>query len=310
MDFLKFVNSKDIREYLKKIGYVPSPLECAWLVYHNNTATLEERIIAWQYIIDNMPDSKLPNISEEKPYSTLHSFLKKYIEIKQEHLTAFISTHTGDFIYYYEVELLHDEIKSELFFTFEECKNAVFDDYSSENISDIKIVKIRVSDKNHKRHWVYLSPAGTITDVCGPLTETVWQLISTFKNLKVRIPLPFKCGDVLYDPTSELPFVLEKIQENDEGTYADIICLDYLSSMLYKDRFYHYMNFEYCHEELCGHNKLLKLVSEYYKDRPADILNYLNRYLITYIDGELERHTAEHCLVKKEINLNTQSNAS
>ena len=33
MDVYKFINSKDIREYLKKINYEFTPVEAAWLIW-------------------------------------------------------------------------------------------------------------------------------------------------------------------------------------------------------------------------------------------------------------------------------------
>ncbi len=66
MDFADFINSKDIREYHKKIGYEYNSLEAAWLVSQCRRLTLEERHDAWQWIIDNMPDQIVKNRRERK----------------------------------------------------------------------------------------------------------------------------------------------------------------------------------------------------------------------------------------------------
>lgn len=80
MNFLKFVNSKDIRGHLEKIGYECTPLEAAWLVYQNRTATLEERHAAWQEIIDTMPDCSVE--TRDSQCSSLHAFLRDYISME------------------------------------------------------------------------------------------------------------------------------------------------------------------------------------------------------------------------------------
>lgn len=47
MNVLDFVNSTDIRDYLKKIDYKCNQLEASWLVYQNGMHTLEEKMNAW-----------------------------------------------------------------------------------------------------------------------------------------------------------------------------------------------------------------------------------------------------------------------
>ena len=53
MDILQFINSRDIRAYLRKTGYVFGAMEAAYVVYQSQTATLEENLAAWQEIADS-----------------------------------------------------------------------------------------------------------------------------------------------------------------------------------------------------------------------------------------------------------------
>ena len=55
MDIYKFINSKDVRNYLKEINYEFTPVETAWLIWQS-TKPLEERHKAWQEMIYTMPD--------------------------------------------------------------------------------------------------------------------------------------------------------------------------------------------------------------------------------------------------------------
>ena len=70
MDVFKFINSRDIREYLQKINYSFSPLEIAWLVKKSKYTTLKEKHKAWREIISTMPDCE---ICENEP--SLHEYL-------------------------------------------------------------------------------------------------------------------------------------------------------------------------------------------------------------------------------------------
>lgn len=47
MDIFRFVNSKDIREHLRNIGYEFNSLEAAWLIYQCRDAAIDEKHKAW-----------------------------------------------------------------------------------------------------------------------------------------------------------------------------------------------------------------------------------------------------------------------
>lgn len=79
MDFYRFVNSKDIREHLRSIGYEFTSLEAAWLVHRCRDATMFEKIDAWGYIIKNMPDCEVTVAREPCEHFMLHGLLGKYI---------------------------------------------------------------------------------------------------------------------------------------------------------------------------------------------------------------------------------------
>ena len=55
-EILKYVNSKDVRDHLAKINYNFSTLEAIWLIANHHKITLEDKITAWQAVINSMPD--------------------------------------------------------------------------------------------------------------------------------------------------------------------------------------------------------------------------------------------------------------
>ena len=80
MNTFDFINSIDIRDHLKNIGYKFTPLEAAWLVWQSKRHTLNEKHNAWQEIIDTTTDCEVNPRSKFKHKRNLHSFLKKLIE--------------------------------------------------------------------------------------------------------------------------------------------------------------------------------------------------------------------------------------
>ena len=85
MDFISFVNSKDIRDYLLEIDYKCDPMQAAWLVYQNHDKTYEEKHEAWQWIIDNMPDCEMPKRRFSIARPSLHAYLKELMEYRDKH---------------------------------------------------------------------------------------------------------------------------------------------------------------------------------------------------------------------------------
>lgn len=59
MDILDFVDSRDIREHLRRINFQPNTIEAAYLVWFSKTATLEQKCEAWQEIVHTMPNCSL-----------------------------------------------------------------------------------------------------------------------------------------------------------------------------------------------------------------------------------------------------------
>ena len=105
-DFVEFINSKDVKKYVRETGYQLSSQEAAFVVWQSKDTPLEERFAAWEEIIETMPDSSFVgygNFNFEKwkmepaPVYGLHDFLRQYIQRQKELLAAF--TREGDGTY-------------------------------------------------------------------------------------------------------------------------------------------------------------------------------------------------------------------
>ena len=65
MNIYDFINSNAIRNHLKDINYVFTPMEAAFVVWQSKTHTMNQKHEAFQHIIDNMQDCPI----EQKPWS-------------------------------------------------------------------------------------------------------------------------------------------------------------------------------------------------------------------------------------------------
>ena len=138
MDILNFIDSKAIREHLHSINYVPkSSAEAAFLVSWSHTKSLEDKIKAWEWIIENMEDMDTVSVFERAYYyedgisdeiaHSLHKGLAKYIELTKKLID--IATRTEEkTVFSYEYYCHNDMVNSEddrLFSTFEDAKKAM-----------------------------------------------------------------------------------------------------------------------------------------------------------------------------------------
>ena len=82
MDFTLFINSRDVRDHHRRIGYEYNACEAAWLVYHSREALDRDRRAGWMWIIENMPDMKWDCVDEDHPLAnaSVHETLKELME--------------------------------------------------------------------------------------------------------------------------------------------------------------------------------------------------------------------------------------
>lgn len=95
MDFYCFVNSRDIRAYLKGICYTFTATEAAWIVWRSMDTTVEDKHAAWQYIIRNMPDCCIPERLNTVPQPSLHCFLQELLELQTSSVCVATASCTG-----------------------------------------------------------------------------------------------------------------------------------------------------------------------------------------------------------------------
>lgn len=238
MDLFRFIDSKDIREHLRQIGYSFTAPEAAFLVWQCRSTTLKEKIAAWREIIETMPDCSMAERMNMNAIPSVHKFLEQYIALMKRLLANFyceehaVYSYSGsyrdgsDFSEKYErlypdvtscvAGLLNDEVIPWA----PEAEHAV-EDYlqTIENreckslppypVSLFEIASIRLKKRS------LTSPVDCIAlilndrlepveiDAFGHvLTEEEENLLLTFQGMWFAFPTPFKRGDIVF-PCSE-----------------------------------------------------------------------------------------------------------
>lgn len=286
LDILRFINSEDIREHLRSIGYKFTSLEAAWLIYQCHGATIKEKHEAWEKLIESMPDCKIEGRRGfgYKTYESLHCFLREYMRLEKKYIEEFMVGGSGTV---YRIEYhCPDGVGSDPDHLFSSVGKACDKRYWADEVCSFKIIKIKV-DKCDEEEWVILNRDMEITEIFpGEIDDGEDDIFySVFDGLWFEFPTPFKKGDIVWVPDHPegfcggpfaLTFVclegmtnekrMNEIRRNGEST--DMIAGGYFQTeegMLYQEVMHSYMDLEYYDKELTGVHRTLIPFSNYLK---------------------------------------------
>ena len=279
MNIYEFVNSRDIREFLQEIDFVPNALESAWLVYQSNNHTIEEKHEAWRWIISNMPDCEVNGKNIETPQKSLHNFLKKYMEIENAIITDFFA-HEAGAVYTYRALWKSDLEKYDdgtewhkvdsIFATFNEAyADATEDDELAPLFLEFekkylgahgRSICIRMTPD---RQPVFLDEEFVLES-----KEESDLYYNVFFYLRFDFPTPFSKGDIICpakvkykNPKAwDATFVVG--EDSEDGTPAGYMAED---EYVYRERIYSYMDFELLDGEPRTYRRMLLPLSKYLK---------------------------------------------
>lgn len=79
---LGFTESKDIREHCIAIGWEPTPVEAAYIVWQSQMQPMRDRHAAWKKIIELMPNETTGYEWDWTNLFTLHELLQRYMELE------------------------------------------------------------------------------------------------------------------------------------------------------------------------------------------------------------------------------------
>ncbi len=235
MDILRFINSRDVREHLKNIGYEFTPLEAAWLVWQCESITLKEKHAAWQEIIDTMPDCEIPERVNCRNQQSLHDLLRRYMEMENKYIKQFFANE-ANVVYQYD-EQYHDEpwrydfSVSKMYKSFKDAEVALHEDgystiFPAEHSDKLFSSSFREMEENEKKYgtkgekeeffsvhfrkeWIdsqhkvidiEILAGGDIKKIdiqYEDSDEDTELLVHSFSGMYFRFPIPFKPGDII-----------------------------------------------------------------------------------------------------------------
>lgn len=302
MDIYSYLNSRDVADYCRKVNHQFNAIGTAFIINACRHISLEEKLRLFQEIIDTMPDEILSQkASRLKMHmehdhgietDSFHEALSKYIEAMQKDLNNFLMAEP-DTVYswvcwYRDWE---DEIdRHGLYSSFDAAKVALKDEILDfiEDYSDVSgftciICKRRINTKECSQ--AVINGNGLLTNLSDNGIDS-----SFFEEIWVKIPVPFKKGDLLYgtnphrmsdmnigkEPMVYLHDCCDNLDENDPivlrrmaGRDAtDMTAYGYWlddRSKIYTEVMHSYHDLEYYRGELKGDVRLLKALSAHLK---------------------------------------------
>lgn len=300
MDIYKFVNSKDIRKYLKKTNYKFNALEAAYLIYNSRNTTLEERHNAWKEVIKTMPDMEVDCKEWAFSQNSIHNSLAEYMKIENR-IINIVKNSKGRFLFELREENGNKIRFSEwgydkyTAYTFDELikkKDVIFKKYQ---YTDVNTVVFYASNDTTGTYKLVLDADDQILLVETFGTKEADMMLNSFDLLWFAFPTPFKKYDIVWDPqrpdNSDLwsgPFLLtETAYDIYQRTHKkmhdsmDMTAYGYFqdeNGNIYGECMHDYTSLEYYPiENLRGFQRVLIALREYLNGK-KDIVDFVRTY--------------------------------
>lgn len=286
MGFLEYVNSIDIREYWKAIGYEPSALEAAWLVWQGKNQTLQKKHDSWLNIVSESKDFAVPDGDFNLPQPSLHKFLERYMFLENELIAAFYRNENNA-VYTYRMYFDDDGDREwynepAIFDNFDEAYDHAKDGNEPPHPNFVEFVKSYIG-KDGKKIFVRFNLEKEIVRVDESnyfADEKDYEIFQeVFRNMRFKFPTPFKKGDIvktvrgLYTRPSYCggTFVLTSIEKVVHGFSFDA------TGAAFHGCIQNYLDLEYDARLLVNEERALATISKYLKGE-VDLATLLNEY--------------------------------
>ena len=210
IDTASFLNSKDIAEHWKKIGFICTPVQAAYIIYKSRERSLQEKHAAWKELIETTPDCPLAEGPRKERMGlsdalskSLHAFLRAYMALEEKLYGDLIDRRDhACAVYFYRTYYKGDRDWHEdrrLFRLHDDCLRAARDD-------DPELLYIEITKQwtdPEERIAALMRGDGTLLsfDAEG-LPEADGDLLQAFEWLWFDFPTPFRRGDIVVSPHS------------------------------------------------------------------------------------------------------------
>lgn len=202
-DILEFLDSPDIKEHLRDIGYEFTTSEAAFIVARSNEKALRQKIKGWQKIINNMP-----NCAMNRRYGTFnipnfHVFLRDVIRWERKKIARF--KQPGKHMYFFEDKTgsPHESgCNYGPYTSYEKCFEAIWNELEEENPTSIEITRrpIDPDEDYYAADRFMLNAKGEIMDCqlsCIDMEREGEDPTFAFELMWFDIPTPFHAGDII-----------------------------------------------------------------------------------------------------------------
>ena len=188
--YLDFINSKDVRAHLEKIGWVPDALCASWLVYKNKSSTFERKAEAWKSIIETSDNVQLDGYSY-----TLDEFLSKYIDVNRQYVSEFVLNENKTAVYSYAIYVRGEGWLKDgrVFSSYSKIRMAMEEDLDLKNIVRFSVSK-RLIDSDADPEYLNLTPELEVIDMSYSsylISDDHYTLFyEIFSSMTFDVPVP------------------------------------------------------------------------------------------------------------------------
>ena len=285
MNIYSYFNSKDVAEYLEKIGFRFTALEMARIIEHCDHITLEEKHEAFRLLMEEMPDEviTIPETRENGEEETmLSTFLNEYIVVGNK-LAREFDEKEENCLYSCNIKKNKAPPVDSFFcdYTWEEFqkgrKEPLTEEYPYVHLSKFNRIKRETTrlclDKN-----------GNVLFVENIKALRKFYAALSFRKAERKFPLPFKKGDLVRGAWEESdPFVFLDAGIDSVKGYA---LLDEKFEKV--EDFTIPIELEYHREELKGVNRVFGIASAFEKGE-IGLAEFANQYHKIRLEGYVDK---------------------
>ena len=210
MDIYRFLNSRDVRKYLKDIKYEFTPNQALYVILDSRNSSIQERHEALKELAETYPDYIIEKRRSDIEPQPLKQFADSYIKLEKRALDKLFKKEDGSV---YTSRFLYDDgfgSWSDPYSDFDRAFEEYYDEIlPQDDTSFITQIRKTYIDSGE---WIEVSvlPNKSITEMqfylntCweGPESEEEKAVLLYKEWMWVDIPVPFKRGDVVYSVTN------------------------------------------------------------------------------------------------------------
>ena len=331
MDYISFINSRDIREHLYEIGYSLSDLQKVYLTDCCHRLNYLDKLKMLIQLQDSCTDPRI-EISGYDEIKSLKRLLENVIKQREKTLEDFKNPYYLDqlsciYLSYLLVNTKHDDSSTSdnehgsvseefclrgLFESAEEALKFSQAESANHNRSLIKIEK-RLIGAAPSSAPLYLAIYDSAGNLCSLHSDSDREKSPSYKEISINLPLPFSRGDLLIKPNHKF----YRGQDPNWQGYINLIydsqprpknpknlnnsrfiqgySLNSICHLPFKINIEHEYDLEYSRSQLTGNDQILIPFSMFLKGTlyPDEMLDYVCGLKKTIFNKSLEDYLKE-----------------